>query len=112
MDRLIFLGIATGLNGGAYIDGFKLTEDGFPTWTNVVAEGLDDCLSGDCSLPGERKTVESCQSSISVFSVDYDAPKAIAAPVQEHIRTYLAPVANRRMKKRSQMLSGAMGQRV
>ena len=34
-----------------------------------------------------------------LFQVDYDAPTELAKPVQEHIKTYLAPKANRRIKR-------------
>lgn len=41
------------MNGGAYINNFVLDEDGFPDWVNDVRPGLNECNSGDCSLPGE-----------------------------------------------------------
>jgi hypothetical protein len=50
-------------------------------------------------LPGETDVVESCQSSVSVFSVDYDAPAKYAKPVQEHVKNNLAKKANRMMKR-------------
>lgn len=92
--------IYAGLNGGAYVDDFVLDEDGFPVYTDVVGPGIDTCHYGDCSLPGETEIVENhCQSSISVFDVDYDAAKQYAAPVQQHIKEYVTPLANRRMKR-------------
>jgi hypothetical protein len=42
---------------------------------------------------------DNCASSISVFDADYDAGVKWAGPIQEHIRTYLAPVANKRVKR-------------
>lgn len=87
------------LAGGAYIDGFELNEDGFPEWINVPAVGLNTCTNQNCDLPGETEVIRTCQSSISVFTVSWDAPESVAAPVQDHIRTYLAPVANRRVKR-------------
>ncbi|KAF1987415.1 sure-like protein [Aulographum hederae CBS 113979] len=38
------------------------------------AAGVNTCLNGDCSLPGETYIVEGGEVSVSVFSVDYDAP--------------------------------------
>jgi hypothetical protein len=34
-----------------------------------------------------------------LVQVDYDAPTQLAKPVQEHIQNYLAPKANRRIKR-------------
>ncbi|KAK9900242.1 sure-like protein [Cystobasidium minutum MCA 4210] len=87
------------LTGGAYIDGFKINDAGFPTYTDIERPGLNTCVNGDCSLPGETDVVESCQSSISVFSTDYDAPTKYAQPVQEHVKNNLAKKANKRMKR-------------
>ncbi|KAK3081931.1 hypothetical protein LTS18_011409 [Coniosporium uncinatum] len=38
------------------------------------AAGVNQCINGDCSLPGETYVVESGMTSISVYTVDYDAP--------------------------------------
>lgn len=38
-------------------------------------QGGNVCINGDCSLPGETGVLDSgCASSVSVFTVDYDAP--------------------------------------
>ncbi|CAH0035962.1 unnamed protein product [Clonostachys rhizophaga] len=40
-----------------------------------VAGGVNQCINGDCSLPSETLVVNSgCQSAVSFFTVDYDAP--------------------------------------
>lgn len=39
-------------------------------------DGLNTCGNGDCSLPGEATVLSSCQSSVSAFTVDYDAPNS------------------------------------
>lgn len=51
-------------------------EDGVFTYAPIVPEaGGNVCINGDCSLPGETGVVEAgCASSVSVFTVDYDAP--------------------------------------
>lgn len=39
------------------------------------SQGGNVCINGDCSLPGETGILESgCASSVSVFTIDYDAP--------------------------------------
>jgi len=90
----------TRLAGGAFSDDFVLDEDGFPVYVDVLGPGVNQCHYGDCSLPGETTIVENhCASAISVFDADYDAGVKWAGPIQEHIRTYLAPVANKRVKR-------------
>jgi len=76
----------TRMTGGATID--KLTIDpttGFPAQSNLVAPGLNVALNGLSHLPGETPTSAECKTSVSVFSVDYDAPVAVAAPIQERL---------------------------
>ncbi|MCJ1238662.1 hypothetical protein MMC14_006653 [Varicellaria rhodocarpa] len=68
--------IQTRLTGGADIDTavFNATSRLF-TYGNIVADGVNACINGDCSLPGETNVVSAgCQGSVSVFTVDYDAP--------------------------------------
>lgn len=63
------------LTGGAYYDKavYNSTSRLF-TYQNFVAPGGNVCINGDCSLPGETEVLSGCASSISVFTVDYDAP--------------------------------------
>ncbi|MCJ1312573.1 hypothetical protein MMC25_006247 [Agyrium rufum] len=68
--------VATRLTGGAIADTavFNATTKLF-SYGDIVADGLNQCINGDCSLPGETLVVNGgCQSSVSVFTVDYDAP--------------------------------------
>lgn len=46
------------------------------TWGNVrpLAAGVNACYNGDCSLPGETAVVADGGISVSVFTIDYDAP--------------------------------------
>jgi hypothetical protein len=37
---------------------------------------------------GETPTTEKCQTSVSIFSVDYDAPESVA----ESIQAYMKPI--------------------
>nr|POF15303.1 acid phosphatase [Quercus suber] len=61
-------------------------------YANFVPEGgLNTCINGDCSLPGETAVLNTgCFSSISVFTVDYDAPVGAA---QNNIRHRLSSLA-------------------
>jgi 5'-nucleotidase len=51
-------------------------EAGTFTWGNVrpLAAGVNTCYNGDCSLPGETYVVANGGISVSVFTIDYDAP--------------------------------------
>ncbi|KFY10408.1 hypothetical protein V492_05036 [Pseudogymnoascus sp. VKM F-4246] len=70
--------IHTRLTGGAYVDEAVFNETtGLFTWANVDTQGVNQCINGDCSLPGETVLLaDGCKSSVSVFTVDYDAPSA------------------------------------
>lgn len=50
--------------------------DGTFTWANLepVAAGVNACYNGNCSLPGETSVVANGSISVSVFTIDYDAP--------------------------------------
>ncbi|PVH93217.1 sure-like protein [Periconia macrospinosa] len=43
---------------------------------NVVpkAAGVNACINGDCNLPGETWVVQGGSISVSIFTIDYDAP--------------------------------------
>lgn len=64
---------------GAYARGFDLaynaTSNTVGYKSNAHLKGNYACHNGDCSLPTENFIVEQsdCQSSVSVFSTDYDA---------------------------------------
>lgn len=47
----------------------------------TIAPGANQCYNGDCSLPGESVVVQSCRSSVSMFTVDYDAPTNVATRI-------------------------------
>jgi 5'-nucleotidase len=46
------------------------------TYANTIGAGANKCINGDCSLPGETDVVTKCQSAVTFFTVDYDAPYA------------------------------------
>jgi 5'-nucleotidase len=68
--------IMTRFTGGAIVDkAVYNATTGLFTFGNLVTDGVNQCLNGDCSLPGETDVVGSgCKSSVTVFTVDYDAP--------------------------------------
>ena len=45
-------------------------------YADIIGSGANKCINGDCSLPGETDVVTKCQSSVTFFTVDYDAPYA------------------------------------
>lgn len=83
--------IQTRMTGGADVDGAKYNATtGLFTYTNIVAAGLNQCINGDCSLPGETTLLASgCKSSVSVFTVDYDAPTCSGS---QGVRELLTPL--------------------
>jgi len=65
---------------------------GLFTYANVVPSRANQCINGDCSLPGEIALLNSgCQSSVSVFTVDYDAPLLSCHPPTD-VRALLVPL--------------------
>lgn len=61
--------IHTRMTGGAYIDRINIGSNGLPMYENIVAPGLNRCLSGDCSLPGEQDSVnkDMCAATLSIY---------------------------------------------
>lgn len=60
------------------------------TYTGITSRGANVCINGDCSLPGETVVVNGgCQSSVTVFTVDYDAPVGRAGA---RVRLLLRPL--------------------
>ncbi|KAF9741637.1 hypothetical protein PMIN06_010556 [Paraphaeosphaeria minitans] len=65
------------LTGEAETDAAVYDEDKKTfTWGNVrpLAAGVNACYNGDCSLPGETYVLANGGISVSVFTIDYDAP--------------------------------------
>lgn len=81
----------TRLTGGAIYDQAVYNEtSGLFTYTNIVPPGGNVEYNGDFSLPGETVVVDSgCKSSVSVFTIDYDAP---LGQNQTAIRKALTPL--------------------
>lgn len=68
--------LQTRMTGGAEVDTAVLNEKtGLFSYGSVEPAGLNTCINGDCTLPGETNVVDcGCFSSVTVFTVDYDAP--------------------------------------
>ena len=83
--------IQSRLTGGAFTDTAVYNETrGTFTYGNLDTPALNRCINGDCSLPGETDVVDSgCYSSVSVFTIDYDAPLGAD---QANIRGELQPL--------------------
>lgn len=52
---------------------------------SVASGGLNTAINGNPLLPGETDTVMECHNSVSVFTVDWDAPSNVAAHIQAHL---------------------------
>ena len=81
----------TRMTGGAEVDTAEFNETtGLFTYGSVKSAGLNTCINGDCSLPGETNVVDSgCFSSVTVFTVDYDAPDCAGSA---NVRPLLQPL--------------------
>lgn len=79
------------MTGGAEVDTAVLNETtGLFSYGSVEPAGLNTCINGDCSLPGETNVVDSgCFSSVTVFTVDYDAPNCAGSA---NVRPLLQPL--------------------
>jgi 5'-nucleotidase len=85
--------VQTRFTGGSFTDIAVYNETtGLFKYGNFIAEGVNRCINGDCSLPGELPVVDdSCSGSVSVFTVDYDAP---LGPEQGGVRAALSPLVH------------------
>jgi 5'-nucleotidase len=83
--------VHTRLTSGAVVDRAVYNETSrLFSYGNIVSAGANVCINGDCSLPGEATVLSAgCQSSVSVFTVDYDAPTCNGA---ESVRVTLSPL--------------------
>jgi 5'-nucleotidase len=78
--------VETRLTGGAITDGIVINATtGFPVYTDVVGAGVNAALNGNKQLPGETLVSAKCQTAVSVFAIDYDAPSSVASPIQSRL---------------------------
>lgn len=92
--------IQTRMTGGAFTDkAVYNATTGLFTYANYLGAGVNVCLEGDCSLPGETTVVGSgCFAAVSVFDIDYDAPTGEA---QTNIRSGLSPLVTYQTESRA-----------
>ncbi|KAI0332087.1 5'/3'-nucleotidase sure [Cubamyces sp. BRFM 1775] len=77
----------TRLTGGAVVNQITLDPTtGFPVSNNLEARGVNANINGVRDDPGETPTSAGCETAVSIFSVDYDAPERIAVPIQRRLR--------------------------
>jgi 5'-nucleotidase len=64
------------LTGGAFVGKAVLNPmtNVFTLGNDLNNPGVNACLNGDCNLPGETIVILGCSVSLSVFTIDYNAP--------------------------------------
>ncbi|RDX45416.1 sure-like protein [Lentinus brumalis] len=76
----------TRMTGGAVVDQISINStSGFPISTNLCASGVNANVNGVREDPGETPTSAGCETAVSIFSVDYDAPERLARPIQQRL---------------------------
>lgn len=69
--------VQTRMTGSAHVnEAVPGATEGTFTWANIepLSAGVNACINGDCSLPGETYVVENGAVSVSLYTVDYTAP--------------------------------------
>ncbi|OBA20105.1 sure-like protein [Metschnikowia bicuspidata var. bicuspidata NRRL YB-4993] len=63
---------------------------GMPVWKYGLYEATTKCVFGDCDLPSESWLLaeEKCKSSLTLFSIDYDA----SYKQSQAVKSFLAPI--------------------
>ncbi|KAI0713286.1 5'/3'-nucleotidase sure [Earliella scabrosa] len=76
----------TRLTGGATVDQIVIDETtGFPIFQNLEATGVNANINGIREDPGETIVSAGCETAVSIFSIDYDAPERLARPIQKRL---------------------------
>lgn len=87
--------VQTRFTGNAHINEAVLDpKKGTFTWANIkpYADGVNACINGDCSLPGETYVVENGDVSVSLFTVDYSAPQG---PYSDMLKKKIEPLTSK-----------------
>lgn len=65
---------------------------GLPIWQYGQFDATTKCIFGDCDLPGEAWVLaeESCKSSVTLFSIDYDANYRQTQTVEKYLEPLFA----------------------
>ncbi|KAK8244882.1 5'/3'-nucleotidase sure [Phyllosticta capitalensis] len=81
--------IRTRMTGGAYsTKAIYDNSSGTFSGENILGVGLNTCINGNCSLRGETDVaLKGCETAVTIFSVDYDAPDgAETSKIEERLR--------------------------
>jgi len=82
--------VLTRMTGGALAPSVSLNPTtGFPEENDIPSNGINTCLNGICQLPGETGVSAKCETAVSIFAVDYDAPTVDAAPIQARLEPFV-----------------------
>ncbi|KAH7379028.1 5'/3'-nucleotidase sure [Cadophora sp. MPI-SDFR-AT-0126] len=86
--------IQSRLTGGAVVDLALFNKTtGLFSYGDDINPGVNQCIHGDCWLPGETDVLKkNCQSAVSVFTVDYDAPIGGSCTSGPDVRSLLMPL--------------------
>lgn len=61
--------------------------------------GANTCVNGDCSLPRESSVITKCQTAVTLFTIDYDAPiENQSVSHQSRLVAPLVALANEKLK--------------
>lgn len=107
--------IQTRMTGGAEVDTAVYdSTTGLFSYGSIVSAGANTCINGDCALPGETDVVGGgCFSSVSVFTVDYDAPSSGSRKVRKLFEPLVkyqnATVGSKKVRARSDRSARLVG---
>ena len=61
---------------------------------NFASTGVNGYINGDCTLPGETTIIDSkvFKTTVSVYTVDYDAPNAKSCKASVDVKSLLSPL--------------------
>lgn len=102
--------VHTRLTGGGQVYTAAYHEDtGLFGYKIIVTKGANQCINGDCSLPGETDVLNNgkCQSTVSVFTNDYDAPSSYPYRALPDVRKSLSPLVQ--YSNSTKMVGGLTG---
>jgi len=80
----------TRMTGGATVNQVSIEPTtGFPVSNDLVTDGINVKLNGNLALPGETVVSAGCKTAVSIYSIDYDAPTSVAAPIQKRLSSII-----------------------
>ncbi|KAI9704813.1 MAG: hypothetical protein M1836_006593 [Candelina mexicana] len=91
----------TRMTGGAAVSKavFDEKKGVFHSENTFPEKGANTCINGDCSLPSESTVISKCQTAVTLFTIDYDAPTSNqSVPQQSRLVAPLVALANENLK--------------